>query len=229
MKYKWLLFDADGTLFDYDRAEAVALKRTFEQFGHQFEPGYAEAYRRINSDIWLAFEQGRLTQVRLRTKRFELLFEAVGAELEPEAFSARYLENLARGTYLIDGAEQVLGELHGQVGLALITNGLADVQRPRFGRSTIGQYFSALVISEEVGAAKPDPAIFEVAFREMGQPQKNDVLIIGDSLTSDIKGGNNFGLDTCWFNPQQKPAHVDVSVSYEIQDLNELLVIIETA
>jgi 2-haloacid dehalogenase len=138
MKYQWLLFDADGTLFDYDRAEAVALEQTFAQMGHGFEPGYAEAYRRINGDIWLAFERGEITQARLRTERFDRLFDSIGVELDSELFSARYLQNLSEGTYLMDGAEEVVQTLYGKVGLALITNGLADVQRPRFARSTIG-------------------------------------------------------------------------------------------
>jgi 2-haloacid dehalogenase len=223
MKYQWLLFDADGTLFEYDRAEAEALQRTFEQFGCPFEPGYAEAYRRINGDIWLAFEQGEITQTRLRTERFERLFGAVGVNLEAASFSAQYLQNLAEGTYLVDGAAEVVQALYGRVGLALITNGLRDVQRPRFARSAIGKYFSRLVISEEVGAAKPDPQIFEVAFQQMGWPHKQDVLMIGDSLSSDMKGGSDYGIDTCWFNPAGKPRELDVEVRYEIADLRELL------
>lgn len=223
MWYKWMLFDADGTLFDYDRAEVVALQETFLQLGHRFEPEYATAYRRINDEIWLAFEQGKIGQARLRTERFDRLFDVIGAELKSERFSTRYLQNLAEGTYLIDGAEKVIQALHGKVGLLLITNGLADVQRPRFAKSTIGQYFVDPVISEEVGVAKPDPAIFEIAFQKMGAPDKKDVLIVGDSLTSDIKGGNNFGIDTCWFNPAGRSPSQDVGIRYEIADLRELL------
>jgi YjjG family noncanonical pyrimidine nucleotidase len=227
MKYQWLLLDADGTLFDYDRAEAVALERTFEQMGHEFQPGYAAAYRRINAGVWLAFERGETTQARLRTERFDRLFEAIGVKLDSERFSTHYLRNLAGGAYLLDGAEETIKALQGRVGLALITNGLADVQRPRLARSAIGQYFSALVISEEVGVAKPDPAIFEIAFERMGQPRKERVLIVGDSLTSDIQGGNGFGIDTCWFNPRQEPPRADLLARYEIGHLGELLGLLE--
>jgi YjjG family noncanonical pyrimidine nucleotidase len=223
MIYEWLLFDADSTLFDYDRAEASALRRTFEEMGRPFEPGHAEAYRRINGQIWLEFEQGRISQERLRTRRFELLFDAVGVELPPEAFSARYLRNLAEGTYLIDGALEVIQSLHGRIGLMLITNGLKEVQRPRFARSALSGYFADLVISEEVGAAKPDARIFDVAFARMGHPRREAVLMVGDSLTSDMRGGADYGIDTCWFNPGQRPRNPDVGIRYEIRDLRELL------
>lgn len=223
MSYNWILFDADGTLFDYDQAEATALQRTFEQMGQGFEPAYVEAYRRINGQIWLEFEQGRISQERLRTLRFEQLFQAVGVELSPEAFSPRYLENLAQGTALIDGAEEVVRALHGRVALLLITNGLRDVQRPRFARSALNGYFAGLVISEEVGAAKPSSRIFDVAFEQMGYPGREEVLMVGDSLTSDMRGGVDYGLDTCWFNPGRRARDPALEIRYEIQDLRQLL------
>ena len=229
MKYKWLLFDADGTLFDYDKAEGIALRSTFEVLGLAYEARYAQVYRRINGEIWLDFENGKISQERLRTRRFELLFDAIEIDCDPGEFSRRYLANLALGTDLIEGAEDVVKSLHGRVGLLLITNGLADVQRPRFARSTVGQYFSDVVISEEVGAAKPDTAIFEVAFAKMGFPKKEEVLIVGDSLTSDIKGGHNYGIDTCWFNPERKPSVSGVVAHYEIGELKELLLLLEGA
>jgi 2-haloacid dehalogenase len=229
MSYEWLLFDADGTLFDYDRAETIALKRAFEQMGWPFAPEYAYEYRRINERIWLDFEEGRISQDRLRTLRFEKLFEAIGVELAPEAFSTRYLGCLAEGIDLIDGAEEVVRALYGRVGLVLITNGLQDVQRPRLTGSAIGAYFSDVVISEEVGAAKPQRAIFEFAFQKMGQPPLDRVLIVGDSLTSDIQGGNNFGIDTCWFNPHDSPRDPAIHVHYEIRDLRELLSLVGMA
>jgi len=223
MKYRWLLFDADGTLFDYDRAEGAALRDTFELLGLHYEARYATVYRKINGDIWLDFEKGRITQQRLRTKRFELLFDAFQIDCDAAVFSPRYLESLASYADLVDGAEDVVRELYGQAGLLLITNGLSDVQRSRFARSPVMQYFADVVISEEVGAAKPAPEIFDVAFAKMGYPEKEDVLIVGDSLTSDIKGGNLYGIDTCWFNPDRKPRDPEVRSRYEIGELSELL------
>jgi len=229
MKYTWLLFDADGTLFDYDRAEATALRRTFEQTGHLLEPGYVETYRRINQQMWVEFEQGRLSQEKLRTRRFELLFESLGIATDPEVFSREYLRNLAEGTDLIEGAEEVIKALHGRAGLAIVTNGLKEVQGPRLARSAIADCISAMVISEEVGAAKPDQRFFEAAFQRIENPGKDNVLIVGDSLSSDIRGGNNYGIDTCWFNPMGKPPDLDVEIRYEISCLKELLDLVEVA
>lgn len=228
MIYEWVLFDADGTLFDYDRAEATALQRTFEEMGQRAKPGYIEAYRQINGQIWLEFEQGRISQERLRTRRFELLFEEVGVALSPQAFSAQYLKNLAQGTDLVGGAEEVIRALYGRIGLMLITNGLSEVQRPRFARSALERFFAGMIISEEVGAAKPDSRIFDAAFEAMGQPQRDVVLMVGDSLTSDMRGGADYGLDTCWFNPGRLPRDPGIEIRYEIQDLRQLLGLIET-
>jgi len=228
MKYKWLLLDADGTLFDYDKAEAVALEKTFEQEGCGFEPSYAGVYRRINEQIWLNFEQGKISQDRLRTKRFELFLEAVHIESDPVLFSQRYLKHLADGAYLIKDAEEIVRSLHGRIGLLLITNGLKEVQRSRLAKSTIGKYFADVVISDEIGVAKPERQIFDVAFSKMGNPRKEEVLIVGDSLTSDIQGGSDYGIDTCWFNPERKSRDLNVEIRYEIHRLNELLNIVET-
>jgi len=223
MYYQWILFDADGTLFDYDRAEAWALERTFEQFGLPLQPHAVERYRRINGEIWHQFEQGRIDQRRLRTQRFEALAQALGLSYDPASFSTHYLENLGLGVDLIDGAERVLRALQDRVRLMLITNGLKDVQRSRLARSTIGHYFSDVIISEEVGAAKPDRRIFDVAFERMGFPPRDSVLIVGDSLSSDIKGGSDYGIHTCWYNPGSVPQAGDLEIHYEIAELEELL------
>ncbi len=227
MKYKWLLFDADGTLFDYDRAEFTALTRALERVGLAFEPGHIEVYRHINAGIWQDFEAGRITQDRLKSRRFELLFEALDVTADPHLFSERYLHHLSECSDLIDGAGEVVQQLSGRAGLIMITNGLKAVQRPRFGRSPILDHFTDVMISEEIGSAKPDGAIFDEAFRRMGGPPKSEVMIIGDSLTSDIKGGLDYGIDTCWFNPLRKDRDPDVPCRYEIARLNELLSIVE--
>lgn len=227
MKYKWVLFDADGTLFDYDQAEATALEKTFAQTGPRFESSYIETYRQINERIWLEFEQGKISQARLRIKRFEQFLERINIEADPAKFSQRYLWHLADSSDLIEGAEETVSALYGQIGLVIITNGLQDVQRPRLAKSVISNYLADVVISEEVGAAKPDKKIFDVAFSRMGNPRQEEVLIVGDSLTSDIKGGNNYGIDTCWFNPRQRLCNLDVEILYEISHLSEIVSIVE--
>jgi YjjG family noncanonical pyrimidine nucleotidase len=221
-RYDTLLFDADGTLFDYDRAETWALSQTFAQYGHAFRPGYGELYRRVNGPLWDALEQGDVTQDRLKVLRFELLFDELGLAVDPAAFSESYSRQLGKGTFLIDGALEIVAELSQDFRLFIITNGLTDVQRPRFSASAIGRYFVDWIISEEVGFAKPDPRLFDIAFERMGRPAKERVLIIGDSLTSDIAGGIAYGIDTCWFNPTGREADPTMPTTYEIRDLAQL-------
>jgi 2-haloacid dehalogenase len=221
--YAWILFDADGTLFDYDAAETAALTASFAQIGRTFPPEHSEIYRRINGRMWVELEKGITTQARIRVERFERLFEEIKVESDPVLFSENYLTNLSRRIELIDGAETTVAALAAFSRLMLITNGIAEVQRPRFAASAIHGHFADLVISEEVGAAKPDPEIFDTAFAMMGHPRKADVLIVGDSLSSDIKGGLDYGIDTCWFNPSGLPTSESVVPMYEIVRIDQLL------
>jgi 2-haloacid dehalogenase len=223
MKYKWILFDADNTLFDYDAAELGALSSTFEALGRPLLPEHLAAYRYINHQNWQAYERGEITQAILRTRRFEQFLAALGLDEEPLPVSRQYLYHLGNRTDLIASAAEVVEALYGRVGLMILTNGLKDVQRSRLGQSEIGRYFSDIIISEEVGFAKPDGRIFDAAFEAMGRPQKTEVLIVGDSLTSDIQGGLDYGIDTCWFNPGGRPNTLGREVGFEIGRLVELL------
>jgi 2-haloacid dehalogenase len=227
--YHWLFFDADGTLFDYDRAEAKALQGTFQDFNLPFAPGYAGTYQEINHQVWLDFENGQITSTALRVARFERLFAALQMDtrVDTERFSARYLQNLAMASDLNEGAEKTIRALQGKYRLALITNGLKDVQRPRLAHSAIAGCFAEVAISEELDAAKPARRYFDRVFERIGQPARETVLVIGDSLSSDIQGGINYGLDTCWFNPQGQPANPKIPATYEIRRLEELLSLLD--
>ena len=222
MKYSWLLFDADDTLFDFKKAEKVALAETFFQLGYDFEDKYLLEYKKINIKIWQDFEKGEITAQEIKTKRFELLLDKVEINHDSHEFGKKYLDNLGNGTFLIDGAEKLIRDLSTKFKIGLITNGLKKVQRSRLAKSILGPYFEKIIISEEVGVAKPDPEIFRIAFEQMNNPAKSEVLIIGDSLSSDIRGGNNFDIDTCWFNPEGTEAGTEYGISYEIRSLQEL-------
>jgi 2-haloacid dehalogenase len=230
MTYLWLLFDADGTLFDYDAAETQALGGTLAEFDLAFDSDVLATYRRVNGQLWRDFEMGATTSDRIKTERFALLFDELaltGPAPDPVPFSDRYLANLGSCTALMPDAEAVLQSLTGRVRLALITNGLTKVQRSRLAKSGLGAYFEALVISEEEGVAKPEPGIFDIIFSRMGMPHRDEVLMIGDSLTSDIRGANHYGIDACWYNPASRPRDPDVEVRYEIGSLPELLDIVD--
>lgn len=220
--YRWLLFDADGTLFDYDRAEAKALANAFAQFGLPLAPADHAVYREINAQVWQALERREIAPADIGPTRFKRLFATLGVTAPVEPFSVAYLEHLASGSDLIDGAYGVLAALHERHRIAVITNGLRAVQRSRFARSTIQPFIAHLIISEEVGSAKPATGIFDAAFAALGWPDKAEALMIGDSLSSDIQGAMNYGIDACWYNPKGQPRPVQPAITYEIHRLSEL-------
>ncbi|MCO6449976.1 MAG: YjjG family noncanonical pyrimidine nucleotidase [Caldilineales bacterium] len=222
MKYDWILFDADGTLFDFHSAEKAALRQTFAIHQLPFDEQTATRYIEINNAAWVALERGEILATDLNRHRFSRLFESLGFEDDPNRFGRDYLGQLATRTELIDGAEELVKNLAGIVRLALITNGLKDVQRPRLAASAIADCFDVVVISEEVGAAKPDIAYFDIVFERMGWPNKARALVVGDNLSSDIQGAANYGIDACWFNPARRLAPQSLPIRYEIAELAQL-------
>ena len=221
-RYLWLLFDADGTLFDYDQAESAALRQVFQLIGTAFDPGHLAAYRSINRTLWQAVEKGELTPGFVKVRRFELLLESIGVAYPPAAFSASYLECLAECSELVADAAEVLERLRGKYRMAILTNGLQVVQRGRLARSVIRQHIAEIIISEEIGFAKPAKEFFDTALARLGHPSRQDALMIGDGWVSDILGATQYGLDACWYNPGHKPRPSDCVLNREIASLREL-------
>ncbi len=222
-KYKWLLFDADGTLFDYNKAEYGALKKTFARFDIEFNQENIAKYKEANSSVWREFEKGNISPDNLKIKRFEILSLKLNLSFDFTEMSKKYLENLSGFTDLIDGASEVIEKLSKRYKLAIVTNGLTCVQEKRFAESSIGKYFEDYFISEKMGIAKPSGKYFDIVFNAIGNPAKPEVLIIGDNLNSDILGGVNYGVDTCWFNPDKSENARNLKINYEITNLKELL------
>jgi len=220
--YRWLLFDADGTLFDYDRAERTALERALTQIGVSFSADHLAAYQQINRALWQRVEKGELTPGLVKVRRFERLLETLGLAHSPAALSTSYLECLANCSELVEDAAAVLGALHRKYRIAILTNGLTVVQRGRLARSVIRHHISDIIISEEIGAAKPAREFFDTAFARLGHPSKREVLMIGDGWASDIQGAVAYGIDACWYNPGRKPRPANVEITREIASLREL-------
>lgn len=221
--YQWLLFDADGTLFDYDRAESAALRQVFRLIGAAFDPGYLTAYRRINRALWEAVEKGELAPGFVKVRRFELLLQTIGVAHSPAAFSDSYLKCLAECSELVADAAEVLQGLQGKYRMAILTNGLQVVQRRRLARSVIHQHIGEVIISEEIGFSKPAKEFFDAALARLGHPSRREVLMIGDGWNSDILGAIQSGLDACWYNPGLKPRPDGCKVTREIASLRELI------
>ncbi|HET9907661.1 MAG TPA: YjjG family noncanonical pyrimidine nucleotidase [Anaerolineales bacterium] len=225
--YPWLWFDADGTLFDYNLAEVTALKKTFESLRLRYEDDYLKIYQEINHGLWQALERQEIRPDVLRVRRFQLLLANLKLDGIAEVMSTAYIEQLGLCTDLINGAYEILDALHGKCRFAIVTNGLQAVQHSRLSLSKIHKFIDVIIISEEVGAAKPHSAFFEIASERTGHPAKSEVLIIGDSLSSDIRGGVDYGIDTCWYNPAAAARPDALPITYEIKHLKDLLEIVE--
>jgi len=226
MKYELILFDADGTLYDFKQAELQAFNNTMLHFGVSTNLTELHLIYEIeNHLIWQEFEQKKISSVELRTARFSRFFKKADLELDPNLVSPFYLAELAKGTHLLEGAIEIIQYLYGKVPLAIATNGLADVQIPRFADSKLHGFFEHNFISDQIGHPKPEPEFFQHIFEDYSQKPKS--IIIGDNLDSDIKGGNDFGIDTCWYNPNRKENKTGITPTYEIANLAELKQIIE--
>ena len=222
-RYQWLLFDADDTLFDYNRAESAALKQAFRLIGATFDPQYLTVYRSINQALWQAVEKGEMTLGVVKVRRFELLLPAIGLAHPPAGFSAIYLQCLAECAELMEDAAEVLQALACNYRMAILTNGLQVVQRSRLARSVIRHHIAEIIISEEIGFAKPAREYFDVALARLGHPSRREALMIGDGWASDILGATQYGLDACWYNPGRKPRPSDCEITREIASLRELI------
>lgn len=226
MPYPYLLFDADNTLFDFDQAERNAHLLLCRAHGLAFsEEGY-QLYHKCNADLWRDFDRGLCTKEYLLVERFRRYLAITGERADPEALNRDHLRALGEGAMLLPGAEELCRVLSRDHRLYLLTNAVASVQKARFANSAIAPYFQGAFISEEVGVGKPDPAYFDYVFHAVPGLARDNALVIGDSLTSDIQGANNAGLPCCWFNPKGQPRPQGLRIDYEIRALEELYAIV---
>jgi len=227
-KYDIFLFDADGTLYDFPIAEEHALRNIFAQYSLAYTEEIRDIYRKINTQIWLAFEHKEITKTQLQIVRFNRLFNEIGVDytaagISESEFNAKYLFELGKGTFLIDGAYDVCREIISRgKKIYIVTNGILATQESRINHSPIKDFVSGFFVSEHVGYQKPEIEYFEHVFSNIPKIDKSRILIIGDSLANDIAGGNNAGIDTCWFNPAGVENTTGIVPTYEICGLKEV-------
>jgi YjjG family noncanonical pyrimidine nucleotidase len=210
MKYDLVLLDADGTLFDFDSAAAAAFRAACSEIGiaGAEEPSLFGRYHEINRELWTSLERGEIDKESLKVERFRRLFDERGITADAAICASSYLEHLAEGDQLFEGAEDFVHSLSAAgARLAIVTNGISSVQRGRFFRSPLAALIPHLLISEELGAEKPAAAFFSEAFKRLGrsETEKDGVVVVGDSWTADIEGALGFGVDALWFNPKRSP------------------------
>lgn len=221
--YNIVLLDADGTLFDYNKAEKYALYETLMKFNYVGNIDQVKhKYRDINKNLWLELENGEITKDKLRTERFRRLFIELQLEFDVKKISDYYINKLAEGSFLIDGAKEICEYLSSRYILVIITNGMKEVQLSRIERSVLRPCISEIVVSEDAGVNKPNPYIYEYTLKRLNHNCKKDIIMIGDSLSSDVQGGINYGIDTCWFNSDNVENITTIRPTYEINELKDL-------
>jgi 2-haloacid dehalogenase len=225
MRYTTLLFDLDHTLIDGDASETAAFDYTLRRAGADDPGDYLAPYVKINTALWASVEAGKITPNDVRSERFAQLIAATDLQADPQAMGDDFVDGMGANGALYPGTIEVLDSLTRIATLALVTNGIGDVQRARLARLDLDRYFDAIIISGEVGVAKPGPEIYDLTFAKLGQPDRATTLMIGDSLSSDMAGGINYGIATCWYaahSDEPTPAGID----HRITNLDELLPIV---
>ena len=224
---KTIFFDLDDTLLDFTAGEASALSRAFRLSGIRPIPAVLERYHVINLSQWELLEEGKLTRDQVLTRRFDLLFAELGVTCSSRRVCDLYEGFLAEEHTLLPGARELLEELAPRYELYLASNGAAEVQHRRLEESGLNRYFRKIFISEEVGFNKPDRRFFDGCFAAVPGFDPAAALMVGDSLTSDIRGGRDAGLRTCWFDPKGRPSRPDIVPDHRITALAQLPALLE--
>ena len=217
-----VLFDLDDTLFDFHKAEKIALTKTLVHFGIDPTEETLALYSTINAAHWKRLELGEISREEVKVGRYRELFKTIGVECDPVKATAYYESMLAIGHYFMPGAPELLEVLYGKYRLYIVSNGTAKVQEGRIGSSGIAKYMDGIFISQVLGANKPDKQFFDICFAEIPDFSLSETVIIGDSLSSDIKGGINAGITTVWFNPKGIENDNDIKPDYTIKELSEV-------
>ena len=222
MRYPFLLFDADNTLFDFDRADRRAFSVACQTAGLVYSDELHRRYTVHNNACWAMFDRGEATKDFIVLERFRRFFAELGVDADVAAVNRAHLSTLATCSFPMPHSVEVCKRLSQTHRLFLITNAVASVQRGRLARAEIKSCLEAAFISEEAGAQKPTKEYFDYVFAHIDGITKDNCLVIGDSLSSDIQGANNYDLPCCWFNPAHAPNPGVLRVDYEIADLREL-------
>ena len=220
-KYRVILFDIDDTLLNFPRSEREALCEALMISGVELDDEMINTYQKINYELWKALERKEITREELMTRRFDDFAKFYGFDVDSVKVANDYLDCLGQKVYFIDGARELLANLYGKVRLYIVTNGLARVQNSRYKLTGFDKIFDGMFISEEVGANKPDSAFFEYVAEHIEDFDKEKALLVGDSLSSDIAGGINFGIDTCWYSPVN--SQTKLNPTYVVDSLEKVL------
>ena len=223
---EFLLLDLDDTILDFHKAERIGITKTLEDFGLHATEEVLTTYSAINKKHWEMLERGELTREEVLTGRFKALFAHFGMDVDATACARRYEKHLSVGHYFLPGAEEAVQRLSKQYRLFLVSNGTASVQKGRMTSANLYPYFERVFVSQEIGYNKPAKEYFDRCFEQIPDFDRSKAIIVGDSLTSDILGGINAGIATCWVNPKGLPADT-IQPDYQIKSITELEQLLE--
>lgn len=226
--FDFLFIDLDDTVLDFKKAEHVALCKTLSEAGIEPSDGVCARYSQINRSYWERLERKEVTREQLQIGRFTDLMAEYGVQGDARWCAGRYMENLGMGHYFLPGAEEALCSLSQRYKLYLASNGNTKIQKSRIASAGIEKYFEEIFISAAVGADKPDKGFFDYCFARIPGFNPKKAMIVGDSLSSDILGGKNAGITTCWVNPAHKPCREGIIPDYEIESLSQLEALLKT-
>ena len=221
-KYKYLLFDLDDTLLDFGKAQVLAFKKLLEDENIEYNDELFEQYETINKSLWRSFERGEISNKEVTRERFIRFFSLFGREVDGSEVDNRYRGYLAEGNQLFDGIIEMLEKLSLTHKLYIASNGIGITQHTRLKNNNLNRYFEKIFISEEIGSKKPDREFFDFIFIKIGVKNKDEVLMIGDTLTSDILGANNIGIDSCLVDIH-KISNPEIVPTYKIEKTIDLL------
>lgn len=222
MKYPYLLLDADNTLFDFDAGNRHAFHEVCARYDIPDTEESFQCYERCNNAMWAAFDRGECTKDFLVVERFRRFLKEMGLDRDAARCNELHLQVLGQNTLLLPHALEVCRGLSREHRLYIVTNAVAAVQRSRLAGSAIAPYIAGAFISEEAGASKPSAAYFDYVFSRIDGITRDNCLLVGDSLSSDIRGANNYGLPCCWYNPKGAARPEDLRIDCEIRDLRQL-------
>lgn len=224
MFYKYLLFDIDDTLLDFEVAQENAFKLFLADYDIAFSQDIYVEYNQYNQKLWKQYEEGKLQKSELIATRFPNFLSRFGVSIaDGQKADDDYRRYLAQGNQLIDGALELVKSVASRYTLGIVTNGVSYTQRIRLANNGLTSYFPHIFISDEIGAQKPDSRFFDVVKNTLGITNPSEVLIIGDNLTADIFGGQQAGFDTCWVNQTALPMTLEQPPTMVVRSVKELI------
>ena len=225
---EFLMLDLDDTILDFHKAERIAIAKSIRDYGVEPTEEVLGRYHIINKWHWEQLELGKMTREEVLGRRFAVLFEEKGMDVDPVAVARAYEKNLGIGHYFLPGAEEAVDALHKKYRLFLTSNGTASVQKGRMTSANLYRFFEKVFVSQEIGHNKPAKAYFDACFAQIPGFDPAKAMIVGDSLSSDILGGINAGIKTCWVNPAHAPAKNGIIPDFEIEALHQLPALLES-